>query len=193
MSYFMKYSLLYVISTLVICLSCDRNNVERYMEIDNSELKNELVFYVDSLDSIHKGEDYVIRVYCRDINDSIKRYTISDEVDYLGWNNCPYNFKCKVKDKDILFVMWNSNPKQSLSVFPIFKLNDKDFAKEANKYFPKIYKKYGLKDYRNPWVIYEPELIHLTFLREKLIGKYKSMGMIGEHVPVRINNKIIYM
>lgn len=185
MSYFMKYSLLYVISTLVICLSCDRNNDERYMEIDNSELKNELAFYADSLDSIHKGEDYVIRVYCRDINDSIKRYTISDEVDYLGWNNCPYNFKCKVKDKDILFVMWNLNPKQLLSMFPIFKLNDKDF--------PKIYKKYGLKDYRNPWLIYEPELIHLTFLREKLIGKYKSMGMIGEHVPVRINNKIIYM
>ena len=51
------------------------------MEIDNIELKKELAFYVDSFNAAHKGEDFVIRVYCRDINDTLKRYTISDEID----------------------------------------------------------------------------------------------------------------
>lgn len=46
------------------------------MEIDNQDLKRELAFYVDSLDSIHKGEDYVIRVYCRDISNILKLYNI---------------------------------------------------------------------------------------------------------------------
>lgn len=163
------------------------------MEIDNQDLKRELAFYVDSLDSIHKGEDYVIRVYCRDISNILKRYTISDEIDYYLWNNCPYNFKSKIKDKDILFVMWAPDPKQSLSMFPIFKLDSASVAKETKKYFPKIYKKYGLIDYRNPEILYEPPLIYLTFLRNKLIGKYRSRGLPGDHVPVNVNKRIIYM
>lgn len=183
-------------SILLLCFSCKNENnkeTDRYMEIDNQDLKRELAFYVDSLDSIHKGEDYVIRVYCRDINNTLKRYTISDEIDYDLWDRCPYNFKSKVHGKDILFVMWTVNPRQSLAMSPVFKLDDESFAKEAKKYFPKIYKKYGLKDFRYPQVIYEPDLIYLTFLRNKLIGKCRSMGLPGDHVPVNINKKNIYM
>lgn len=182
-------------SVLLLLFSCNNDNdkTERYMEIDNQDLKNELTFYVDSLDSIHKGEDYVIRVYCRDISNTLKRYTISDEIDYDLWDRCPYNFKSRVHGKDILFVMWTVDPGQPLAVSPVFKLDDRNLAKEAKKYFPKIYKKYGLKDSRYPQAIYEPDLIYLTFLRNKLIGKYRSMGLPGDHVPVNINKKIIYM
>ena len=186
----------FLISITLICLSCNNEGykeTDRYMEIDNQDLKKELAFYVDSLDSIHKGEDYVIRVYCRDISNILKRYTISDEIDYDSWNRCPYNFKSKVHGKDILFVMWTANPRQSLAMSPVFKLDDKSFGKEVKKYFPKIYKKYGLKDSRYPQIIYEPDLIYLTFLGNKLIGKYVSRGLPGDHVPVNINKKIIYM
>ncbi|MCR4773926.1 MAG: hypothetical protein K5854_06155 [Prevotella sp.] len=163
------------------------------MEIDNRELKKELAFYADSFMSVHKNEDFVIRVYSRNINDTLQRYTISDEIDYNMRNGCPYNFKSRIKDMDILFVMWNADPNQSLAVIPIFKLDSAGVAEEARRYFPKIYKKYGMKDYRNLVIIYEPELIHLTFLRNKLIGKYKMRGMPGDRVPVCVNKKIIYI
>lgn len=168
----MKKSIVAVVLTFLLCFSCGpKDNDERYMEIDNLDLKRELAFYVDSLDSVHKGVDYVIRVYCRDVNDTLKRYTIFDEIDYNLWKKCSYNYKSRVNGKDILFVMWTVDPNQSLNLLPVFKLDDESFVKDAERCFPKIYKKYGLKDYRYPEIIYEPELIHLTFSKDKLIGK----------------------
>lgn len=72
----MHITKVFIMQICFLCFSCNYKNNERYMEIDNQDLKRELAFYVDSLDSIHKGEDYVIRVYCRDISNILKLYNI---------------------------------------------------------------------------------------------------------------------
>lgn len=162
------------------------------MLIDNSELKKEIAFYVDSLDTVHKNEDYVIRVYCKDINDSIQRYCLTDEIDYDLWNKCPYHFRAKVHNKDILFVMSAGYP--SLAIYnPYFKMNDEDYSKIVQKYFPKIYRKYGLTTFRYPQITYEPDLIFLTFLRGRLISKYRSRGMPEDKIAIHLNDTTICM
>ena len=186
-----KYLLFFLITNSLF-FSCKNGN-EGYVLITNHELKEQLAFYVDSLNDVHKGEEYVIRVYYRNVNDSVTRYTISDEIDYNIWYECAYNFKSKIKEKDILFVMYSATPMSLQSKTPFFKFDEKRFAEEAKKYFPKIYQKYGLTTYRTSEIIYEPELIHLTFLRDKLIGKCRRRGMPGDNVPVNMNDTIVYL
>lgn len=186
-------TLILTLSASFLCFSCNNKDDDLYMEIANTDLKEELKFCVDSLNSIHQGQDYAIRVYCQNINDSIRRFTVSTEIDYDIWYHCPYHFKSKVGGKDILFVMLAGQETDRGFEKPFFTLDSTRYSNVVKKYFPKIYKKYGLQNYRNPEVIYEPPLIHLTFLNGKLIGKCHEMGMPSDRVPVNIGGKTVYL
>jgi len=176
-----KHVLIIILIFLVSCKNCENNNTP--IEINNPILLQQIREYKSYCDKINKGKAYIIRVYCREINDSTNKFVISNELNAIAFKMTPYHFKCKVDNFDVFFVMLSGiveNNSYTEKDKNFFRVNENVLLNDIKGYFPIAYKLYKKNNYFTFNYIHDPENLYLIFVHDKLIGKKLKRGMYNE-------------
>ena len=155
------------------------NHENYYLEINNKELTKQIIEYKHFIDSLCQGRSFVLTVYCCELNDSANKYVISKESSAFGFPINSYNFKCKVEDFDVLFIMVSglvNSPDYGKTDLNFFKVKQPVILEDIKKYFPEEYKYFIKNGNFPPPDMFEPEILHLTFVRDKLVKKIYRRG-----------------
>ncbi len=180
---------------ILSCAGCNRSKCDsesdtlgyNYLVLDNKNLEREIVEFSKFAEKDTHGEEYIIHVYYRNINDSISRYCIAYEFT-PGLLFAHSLFIYNVGGQDVFFTM------SGISTFSrkrdFFAVKDEAMIDIMKKYFPKHFdemiNKKGEECVLN---LLHAELWYLTFLDDKLIGKTIKPGFYMDRVPVVINGK----
>ena len=174
-----------IIRTLTIFLlltSCQvvKQQPDNYIiEINNKELSKQIVEYKHFIDSLSKGRPFVINVYCSEINDSVNKYIVDKTSSGFGFYSYPYHFKCKVNDFEVFFIMVSglvNSPDYGKTDLNFFIVKQSIILEDLKNYFPEDYKCFMKNGNFPPPDLFEPEILHLTFVREKLVKKTYKRG-----------------
>ena len=157
----------------------NKNHENYYLEINNKELTKQIIEYKHFIDSLSQGRSFVLTVYCLEINDSVNKYVVSFISSAFGLSNHSYHFKCKVEDFDVLFIMVSglvNSPDYGKTDLNFFKVKQPVILADIKKYFPEEYKDFIKYGNFPPPDMFEPEILHLTFVRDKLVKKIYRRG-----------------
>jgi hypothetical protein len=168
---------IYILILFLIFISCSQNYTAEYLEISNSELKSQIIEYVNHTDSLLVKTPYSIDVCCMNVNDSTTRYVISSNIDSKTLRMFPYHFICKVNGRDIYFVMLAGIVKKDWGKRNFFNLKTTTKIEYMRKNFPEEYRKYKNKIDDGVFILYEPEMCYLTFIEDKLVKKEMRRGL----------------
>ena len=172
------FKILLLILLFTSCKS-NKNNENYYLEINNKELIKQIIEYKHFIESLNQANSFVLKIYCLELNDSVNKYVISKESSAFGFSNNSYNFKCKVEDFDVLFIMVSglvNSPDYGKTNLNFFKVKQSIILEDIKKYFPEDYKYFMKNGNFPPPDIFEPEILHLTFIRDKLVKKAYKRG-----------------
>jgi len=172
------FKILLLILLFTSCKS-NKNNENYYLEINNKELIKQIIEYKHFIESLNQANSFVLKIYCLELNDSVNKYVISKESSAFGFLNNSYNFKCKVEDFDVLFIMVSglvNSPDYGKTNLNFFKVKQSIILEDIKKYFPEDYKYFMKNGNFPPPDMFEPEILHLTFIRGKLVKKAYKRG-----------------
>lgn len=173
----------YLFTTVILLTACSetrKQQTDLYLEINNLELSGQIMEYKNYLDSTLSNKPYILRVSCFEINDSTSKYVISSDIQAYSFAMEPYHFKCKLNKTDVYFTMASGIVKSNdygKTNNNFFKVSQNAIIEDVKKYFPKDYQ-YYLKYGQYPMnYIYDPELLYLTFIENRLVKKTYKRGL----------------
>ncbi len=172
------------IAIILSAVSCqDSGSDEYYLEINNEELEREIIDFIEECKNISIKRDFTVSVHCKDLNDSIKRYTLLYEPQAVL--SC-YHFICKVGDRDVLFYM---NAGQDNSWQSFFEQKEFAWLDMMKRNFPDEYD--ARKEERVfPIMLYHGPNRYLTFLNGKLINVTNMPGLtFFDRINIKVNGK----
>jgi len=166
---------------LISCKNVEINNSP--IEINNPILLQKIQKYKSYTDKINNGKPYIIRVYCREINDSTNKFVITNELNAIAFKMTSYHFKCKVDNFEVFFVMLSGvveNNSYTEKDKNFFRVNEKVLLNDIKCHFPIAYKLYKKNGYFTFDFIHDPENLYLVFIHDKLVSEKFKRGMYSE-------------
>ena len=171
--YLCLYSLFVVL--LASCNNLNRKYLSPNIEVESEDLKYAILEY-DSMISRNSafvkgtsGHDYLLTVYERNVNDSVKKYEISYSLDTWLMQESPI-WLANVCGKYVVFYPSN-NYKGILAT-------DQQLHREiAKKFFPEEYKLLIKGKPLNCFVFNDGPSLMLTFVKGKLVTKKFYKGV----------------
>ena len=132
-----------IITSLVVVLamtSCDKKSVldDYYAEITDTDLREAIIEYDDSLKKKNVKNPYVINVRCYSVGDTLVEYYISKGLSgSIGWDHNPILYVSNVNGKDVVFTSGEITKDNSF-----VRVNKKIEDELVRRNFPDIYPKY---------------------------------------------------
>jgi hypothetical protein len=151
---------IYFAFMLFSLMSCE----EKCPRVENKDLERCILEY-DSIVKSKNDSPYILEVYVKNLNDSVKRFEVSYTMN-IYYDFCSNAVLYKVKDKDVLF-----NFTDSIIPDGCHRISEDKCIDLMKKNFPELYKSY-LKNptYRIIGLNDDASFI-LTFYKDKLVGK----------------------
>lgn len=145
---------------LLSLISCE----EKCPRVENKDLERCILEY-DSIVKSKNDSPYILEVYVKNLNDSVKRFYVSYSmsINYSFYSN---TVLYKVKDKDVLF-----NFTDSIIPDSCHKISEDKCIDLMKKYFPEDYKCYQKDPRYGKFCINDDGCFILTFYKDKLVGK----------------------
>jgi len=171
-----------LIGTLMLALSCsynhnkNSNNLEKfiYLEINNDELKKQIISYNKMIESSASKDPYIISVLFKQINDSISKFYISEELNSFSLEDTPF-FLIQVDTLDVFFTIDGMNNFFEYEK-SFFKMKEEIIIEVLKKYFKDDYDFYLRDKELHVSVLGSCEIWELTFLRDSLMSKEVSIN-----------------
>ena len=140
-------------------MSCE----EKCPRIENKDLERCILEY-DSIVKSKNHKPYMLEVYVKNLNDSVKRFNVSYSLstDFSVDSNVVLY---KVKDKDVLFHFTDGVIPDSCH-----RISEEKYIDLMKKLYPEEYKRYQKTNYVT-MVINDDGCFILTFYKDKLVGK----------------------
>lgn len=196
-----KYSIFFIfLLPLLLCVGCNKSKCNSepdklgydYLVLNNKALEREIMEYSKFVEQEHKNNEYVIHVYCKNINDSITRYVLNYNLDPGSLFPDRLSFICSVDGKDVFFTVMAAAPPFCRRNF--FAVKDEAMAKIIRKNFPKYYNEMiNKKGQEQVFTINDGKLWFLTFLYDKLIGKTVRPGHHIDKSQAIIDGKEVWI
>ncbi len=144
---------------LLSLISCE----EKCPRIGNKDLERSILEY-DSIVKSKNNRPYMLEVYVKNLNDSVKRFNVSYSLstDFsVGSNVVLY----KVKDKEVLFHFTDGVIPDSCH-----QISEEKYINLMKELYPEEYKRYQKTGYVT-MCINDDGCFILTFYKDKLVGK----------------------
>lgn len=140
-------------------MSCE----EKCPRVENKDLERCILEY-DSIVKSKNDRPYILEVYAKNLNDSVKRFNVSYSLstDFSVDSNVVLY---KVKDKDVLFHFTDGVIPDSCH-----RISEEKYIDLMKKLYPEEYKRYQKTNYVT-MVINDDGCFILTFYKDKLVGK----------------------
>lgn len=140
-------------------MSCE----EKCPRIENKDLERSILEY-DSIVKSKNHKPYMLEVYVKNLNDSVKRFNVSYSLstDFSIDSNVVLY---KVKDKDVLFHFTDGVIPDSCH-----RISEEKYIDLMKKLYPEEYKRYQKTNYVT-MAINDDGCFILTFYKDKLVGK----------------------
>ena len=193
---------------LMLVVTCHRSPSEPtfQVEITNKALYHEILAYHDSIlrsenaKQLAKGDSVYVKVYFKELNDSMTRYAMEYIYDLEILEIFPAEFVCMVGGHPVFFSAAGGNSQLDFK-HPYFgippQLNDALLKRYfPTKYEEKLRQRKQMEETGHASVvrrISHPTICFLTFLRDSLVDKQYGKGMSRGRVIITMNGEDIML
>lgn len=175
----------------IICLASYHRELSPLLvkyEVYNTDIVEQILAYrktfaPDSINDVHSADSIFVGVYCKEINDSIRRFVLFPVYDIEDISSMAPLFVCSIGGQDVFFTpnACHSLLSGSNSFFGITEGEKEKFRK---RYFPNEGEQ--SEDGSVVISIYDPLLRFLTFLGDSLIDVTNRQGLYDDKILLRV-------